>query len=65
MSLMISTDISCDACDTWIEGVLGDAIDYAGAAAKATRQGWSTTGVGGPDLCPDCANAKEAVPDVV
>jgi hypothetical protein len=54
---MVSTDVSCDRCDEWTEGVVGPSVDRAGARAAAKRAGW--THHRGRDLCPSCTTAIE------
>lgn len=52
MSILVSTDVSCDGCDELGEGVVGPSVSRPGARAAAARQGW--THHRGRDLCPAC-----------
>lgn len=58
MSILVSTDVSCDRCDEWCEGVVGPSVDRPGARKAAQAQGWSHTA--GQDLCPTCTAIEAA-----
>ncbi len=56
MSLLITTDISCDECGNWTAGYAGCRIDGRRARAQARAAGWQQVRRGGErrDLCPTC-----------
>lgn len=57
MSITISTDVFCDRCDNWTEGVSCATHGRTKAARKAARKkGWLCSSIEG-DFCPDCKNA--------
>jgi hypothetical protein len=67
VSISITTDIHCDDCQLWIEGVTSTRQDTGEARMIAKRAGWSYraryNGHGGftrVDLCPQCAAADDA-----
>lgn len=58
MSIIVSTDVSCDSCDEWCEGVVQASVDRPSARAAAAKQGW--THHRGRDLCPTCTAGAAA-----
>lgn len=57
MSLLISTDVSCDGdCSQWTEGTTGMRTDARTARKAAKRAGWIH--LRGRDYCPRCAEGQ-------
>jgi len=59
MSIVISTDVSCEICGNWIHGTTGSKIEIREARRVAKADGWtrSPSPFTGErcDMCKDCA----------
>jgi len=65
MSVTISTDVFCDQCGNWIEGVTGAKPRHKEARRVAKEAGWSYhPSHGYQDLCPICAADKMRAKEV-
>lgn len=61
MSMTITTDVFCDDCSDWTEGVSAIKIQAKTALAIAKSRGWKRIREGNLvlDLCPACARKRE------
>lgn len=56
MSITVTTDVFCDGCMAWIDGVTGPSVDRPGARARVKQHGWTHTK--GKDYCPECSEVR-------
>lgn len=56
MSIIVTTDVNCDGCNDWAEGVVGPKQSARMARATVAGRGWRRVKRDGRmvDLCPYC-----------
>lgn len=65
MSITVTTDVFCDVCNDWVEGVSGrDFADKENARKHAKQHGWIMMYWDGKliDLCPECQKENKRPP---
>lgn len=59
MSILITTDVSCDRCGWWIDGCTGTKSKIRQARVIARGDGWKCDGNG--DICAVCVTLETSL----